>query len=258
MRKLVAALACRNGGSRMYGKPLQNLDVSTNLTVLDHILSVLSRLPEIDEVVLGISEGDANLDYVEFAKKRGIKFIVGDERDVLSRLIACGKAAGATDIFRVTTESPFLYFEPVASTWKAHVAEDLDASLMDHVPDGCGFEILKLSALEESHKSGTSKHRSELCTLYIRENPTKFKVRFLTPDKKFDRKDIRLTIDNPEDLIVCRAVYGHFKSQAPLIPVGEIIAYLDTRPELLKLTLQYCDVGYSTMYVKGQQPGNLN
>ncbi len=27
MRKLVACLACRNEGTRLYGKPLQNLDV---------------------------------------------------------------------------------------------------------------------------------------------------------------------------------------------------------------------------------------
>ena len=26
-RKLVAAIACRNQGSRLYGKPIQNLDI---------------------------------------------------------------------------------------------------------------------------------------------------------------------------------------------------------------------------------------
>ena len=35
-KKLVAVLACRNNGSRLYAKPLQKLD--KNITVLDNIL----------------------------------------------------------------------------------------------------------------------------------------------------------------------------------------------------------------------------
>ena len=37
-RKLVAVLACRNGGSRLYAKPLQNLDQkkkSFNYSIFD-------------------------------------------------------------------------------------------------------------------------------------------------------------------------------------------------------------------------------
>ena len=32
--KLVAALACRNQGTRLYGKPIQNLDVKKGITIL--------------------------------------------------------------------------------------------------------------------------------------------------------------------------------------------------------------------------------
>ena len=35
-RKLVAAIACRNQGSRLYGKPIQNLDVEDGITILDN------------------------------------------------------------------------------------------------------------------------------------------------------------------------------------------------------------------------------
>ena len=36
-RRLVAALACRNSGSRLFGKPLQNLDVECNYSILDNL-----------------------------------------------------------------------------------------------------------------------------------------------------------------------------------------------------------------------------
>ena len=37
-RKLVAVLACRNGGSRLYAKPLQNLDEVNKVTIIQYII----------------------------------------------------------------------------------------------------------------------------------------------------------------------------------------------------------------------------
>ena len=56
--------------------------------------------------MLGIAEGNENLDFVDYAKVNGLGCIVGDEIDVLSRLIQCGEHASATDIFRVTKVGP--------------------------------------------------------------------------------------------------------------------------------------------------------
>ena len=44
MRKLVAAFACRVGGNRLYGKPLQNLDFEQNITVLDQMLDLTETI----------------------------------------------------------------------------------------------------------------------------------------------------------------------------------------------------------------------
>lgn len=252
MRKLIATLACRNGGSRLYGKPMQNLDSATSRSVLFHIVQTLKAVPAIDDIVLAVSSGRENEGYLEFADLHGLKAVVGDQKDVLGRLILAADSAQATDVFRVTTESPFLYFEPVKQAWDIHKQDGFDATFMDHVPDGCGFEIIQLKALKRSHAEGTSKHRSELCTLYIRENLNAFKVQFLEAPLDLKRTDIRLTIDNPEDLIVCREVYRQFAGNAPLISVSEAVRYLDARPELKALTAPYCASGYSTMYIRTQ------
>src|SRR5438477_367708 len=111
-RRLVGALACRAGGSRLYGKPLQNLDFERRITVLDHIIDLLATVPVIQEIVIGAAVGSENEPFHEMARKRGMKSIHGDQIDVLHRLILCGEAGQATDVFRVTTESPFIYFEP--------------------------------------------------------------------------------------------------------------------------------------------------
>jgi len=247
-RKLVAAIACRNQGSRLYGKPIQNLDINGNVTIIDNIISCLKSINCIDEIVLGISEGNQNLVFLEIAKKHQLNHIIGDEIDVLSRLIKCGEASDATDIFRITSESPFPFFGFVEAVWNVHIENQKDATFVDDVIDGCGFEIISLGALKKSHKMGDDKHRSELCSLYIREHRNNFKIKKVDPPKYLLRKDLRLTVDNPEDLVICRKIYMAFKGDAPRISLEKIVKFLDLHPELKKLVDPYTELGYSTMY----------
>ena len=143
-RKLVAALACRNQGSRLYGKPLQNLDVKKGVTIIDNIIDHLKKINVIDEIVLGISEGIENEIYTKIASDKNISHIVGDGVDVLKRLIRCGEIANATDIFRVTTESPFMYYQSISKLWNIYKKEKLDAIFQDDIIDGCGYEIIRI------------------------------------------------------------------------------------------------------------------
>ncbi|MCP4613880.1 MAG: acylneuraminate cytidylyltransferase [Planctomycetes bacterium] len=246
-RKLVLALACRNQGTRLYGKPFQNLDIKEDSCVLEYMINMVTTIPAVDEIVLGISQGVHNLSFVEFCERNNLSYIIGDEEDVLSRLIQCGEKGQATDVFRLTSESPFTYFDAVKDAWAEHVRGDYDFTCLDWVPDGCGFEIIKIETLKYAHTRGSQKHRSEFCSLYIRENKGKFKIQHVDAPPEIKRSDIRLTIDYPEDLILCRAVYSHFKDKAPRIPVGEIIKFLDANPDLKKPVEQFVEEGLETM-----------
>ena len=250
-RKLVAAIACRNQGSRLYGKPLQNLDVENGVRILDQLIACLESISCIDEVVLGVSEGVENEVYKKLAEEKGLRCVVGDEIDVLGRLVSCGLLSNATDIFRVTSESPFPYFDAVDELWELHKEQDADATFMDEIVDGCGFEIVSQQALEISHTNGLEKHRSELCTLYIREHINDFKIIKRTPPEELIRKDLRLTIDNPEDLAVCRIIYGAFADKAPRIPVADVVKFLDANQKLIDWVTPFTEVGYSSMYTWG-------
>ena len=90
-------------------------------------------------------------------------------QDVLGRLIMGQKRTKATDIFRVTTESPFISHEVIKKIWKEHKNENYDLSIFSNNVDGMGFEIFRSDAIKKSHKFGTKRHKSELCDLYIKE-----------------------------------------------------------------------------------------
>lgn len=251
-RRLVATIACRNQGSRLYAKPLQNLDVQRGVRILDNVVDCLSTIVCIDAIVLAISEGGENDVYRSIAIDKGLPFIVGDQRDVLQRLIRAAEHAQATDVFRVTSESPFLYFEPVMEMWRRHREENADATFLWDIIDGAGCEIYTLDALRASHDRGTSKHRSELCSLYVREHPEEFSVIRVDAPPELRRKDLRLTVDYPEDLVICRTAYAALAEQAPRISVPDIVAFLDRHPRLIELIAPFTETGYSTMDLWGK------
>lgn len=248
-KKLVAVLACRNTGSRLYGKPLQNLDIRKNYTVLDNLINCLKTYNFIEDICLAVSAGDANKIFIKYAKLKKLKYVIGDEIDVLSRLIKSGKHCKATDILRVSSESPFLFFEKLHSSWLLHKKNNNDLTALDNVVDGIGFEIVSLASLKFSHKNGKKKHRSELCTLFIRENLSSFKCEKVNVRQLFDRKDLRLTVDNPEDLILCREIYNKFKNKSPKIKILDIINFLDKNKNLISLTKKYTEAGYKNMNI---------
>lgn len=239
MRRLVGAFACRIAGSRLYGKPLQLLDIERGVSVLDHMIALARTEPSIAEVVLGIAEGPGNDAFIEIARRHGIQSIRGSEKDVLHRLILCGRAGQATDVFRVTTESPYFHFDMIADVWKRHVEAGNDVTVIDGLPEGSHFEIYSLAALERSHERGDSRHRSELCSLYVREHRDEFRVEVLPIPRALERMDLRLTIDYPEDLVLCRAVYEKFRALAPRIPLPKIVEFLDESPALKQLVAPF-------------------
>jgi len=133
--------------------------------------------------------------------------------------------------------------------WNVYKKENLDAIFQDDIIDGCGFEIISLKSLKKSHLKGLEKHRSELCTLYIRENQTEFRMKKVSSNLNLIRKDLRLTVDNPEDLIVCRKLYKKFDYQAPKFNIEDLIKHLDEHPKLKELIFPFTINGYKDMYL---------
>lgn len=236
MEKVVCTLACRVQSTRLYSKPLQLIDIDNKISILDYLISQLQSVPSINQIVLAISEGDENKIFERIAKNKNLDYIIGDEQDVLCRLIDAGKKGNADIIFRVTSECPFLYLEGIELALKKHIENKADLTVIEGLPEGAYFELINLSALEKSHQEGENRHRSELCTLYINEHPEKFNIqKIVLDDLKMRRPDIRVTVDYPEDLIVARELYKALKKENKFISIKEIIDYLDSHQSLKKV-----------------------
>lgn len=232
-RRLIAGLACRVTGSRLYGKPLQSL--APGVTILAQIAACIRAAAVPAEVVLAIADSSENAALRVAAEELGAPYVLGSETDVLGRLIGAAAAHDATDLLRKTTESPFFEIDAMELAWERHLANGNDITVVDHVPLGTAVEIYTVEALRRSHAEGRDEDRSELVSNFGRYNQRLFQVELIEPPPACRRTDLRLTVDYPEDLILCRAVYEELGDAAPLIPLAEIVSLLDRRPDLKQL-----------------------
>ncbi len=236
-RRVVAGLACRLNGTRLYAKPLQAL--APGVSILEHIVASVRSDPQVDDVVLAIADEPENRWLAGLAERLGCGAVFGDPHDVLRRLIDAGEAVGATDLLRKTTESPFFEFDGLGRALRLHIEDANDVTVLDHVPLGAGVEVYTMDALRRSHSEGRPEDRSELVSNYARFNQARFRIGIVEPVAGCRRTDLRLTVDNPEDLIVCRAVYQQFAQDAPRIPLEAVVQWLDRQPGLTGLVSQW-------------------
>jgi spore coat polysaccharide biosynthesis protein SpsF len=236
-RRLVGVLACRLTGTRLYGKPLQNL--AADRTILGTIVDVLRAQEFVDDIVLALADEADSAAFEAWAERRDVATVRGHPKDVLGRLIVAAEWAGATDVLRKTTESPFFDLDAMAAAWKLHAAEANDITVVDECPLGTATEFYSLDALRRCHERGDANERSEYVSLYGRNHPEEFRIGLVRPEPACRRTDLRLTVDYPQDLMLCRELYGRLERYAPLVPLPEIVRILDERPDLRALVAEY-------------------
>ncbi len=90
---------------------------------------------------------------------------------------------------------------------------------------------------------GNKNTRNELVTEYIFKHKNKFKINSFEIKKFYKRPDLRLTVDNPEDLILVRKIFSKLK-QKNTPRFKEVITILKNNPELIKINEKYSDSSY--------------
>jgi len=227
--KVAATLACRAESIRLYGKPMQMVG---DQPIIQHLIDRLRLVKSIDEIVLAISDGPSSGLFIDYAKKQRLPYAIGPEKDVLKRLIMAGELVHADIAVRVTPDNPFIYWENVDSIIAQHIEINADLTVTEKLPLGSTIEIISMDALKKSHSQGEDRHRSELCTLFISENPDLFNIKRVIPPDRLQRPEIRLTVDTPFDLVFVRTVWQALQREGCLITIEDIIDFVDAHPDV--------------------------
>lgn len=230
--RAVAVIACRLESSRLFGKPMQRVG---GKSILAHLIDRLKRVRSIDSIVLALSDAPGKAVFVDFAQTYGLQYVVGDEQDVLSRMILAAAAAEAEIVVRHTSDNPFPYWENLDHLIKIHRDSNADLTVTTGLPLGAYVEVISTSALIRSATEGCDRHRGEFCDLYIVENQDKFKIVRLEAPAQVREPGFRLTVDTSEDLTMMNKLYACAGDVIDLVYLENIVKVLRKNPQIARI-----------------------
>lgn len=224
-------IQARMGSTRLAGKVLLEI---LGKPMLQLQVERLRRARHIARIVLATTNVSADDAVAVVGERIGLTVFRGSEDDVLDRYYQAASLVKAPHVMRLTADCPLI--DPAVCDL---VAEEYERTGCDYVRTGESFaegldcEVISFKALEASWQEAKLRSEREHVTLFLRNHPERFNIHVL--ENKMDDSHIRITVDEPEDLIVVRIIFDHFRNNPIDFGIAEIRAFLASHPEVAKL-----------------------
>ena len=224
------------GSTRLPGKVLKKV---LGKTMLEHQIERVRRAKTIDRIILATTDRPEDKKIVRLAGKLKIGVFAGSEADVLNRYYQTAKKFGANDtIVRLTGDCPLMDPEIVDMVVGFYLKNKKNCRYSNNVdpptfPDGMDTEVFSFSALEEAWQKADLLSEREHVTLYIRNNPGKFKIKNLINKKNLSGP--RLVLDNKEDLVLIRKIFTALYPKNKNFGLEDILEFLKRNPRLVSI-----------------------
>lgn len=202
----VVIVQARMTSTRLPGKVLEDL---AGKTVLWHVLTRCAAIPGIDIVCCAVPEGPEQEPVAAEAEACGATVARGSEYDVLDRYYTAARGLGAGNIMRVTSDCPLidpgLCGEVLAALLADPSADYAANNFVHRYPHGLDCEAFTWKALERDWKEASEAYDREHVTPWLRRVEGVKRISLEGPDEELGK--LRWTLDYPEDLEFCRALF---------------------------------------------------
>lgn len=203
--RVVAIVQARLGSKRFPNKVLSNIN---GLTSLEILMTRLKQSISIDEIVLAIPRSSENDELFAEAKRMNVACFRGSETDVLDRFYLAAKEHSCDYVVRITADCPMIDSGIIDRVVELCVNNNLKfASTDETFPDGLDVEVSDFLTLENAWLNSTESHDREHVMPFARKLAAEQSG---TLSSVIKHSEIRVTLDEPEDLVVVREVFTHF------------------------------------------------
>jgi spore coat polysaccharide biosynthesis protein SpsF len=234
--KKVVIIQARMTSTRLPGKILKEVG---GKPMLSQQLKRLRRCELVDEIVIATTVNKSDDAVEELAKSENVGCFRGDEQDVLSRYIGAALQSRADIIIRSTADCPLIDAKVTDKVIRDLIENSDKCDYVSNAekrtyPRGLDVEAFFADTLFRMNRLGKSDMAREHVTSYLRgERPDLFLVRHICDD--IDNSDLRLTVDNAEDLELIHRLYDELDLSNAEVSYREIIKYLRENPELIEI-----------------------
>ena len=208
--------------------------------LLGHLISRVQRAKKIDDIIIATSIRSEN-DIIEaYCDNIDVNCFRGDEDDVLGRTLGALKYMNADIGVEVFGDCPLIdpdIIDFIIGEYQQNysdydfVGNDLETTF----PPGMEVEVFKLSALERANQETVDPSIREHGTLAIRQAPETYTIMNLPAIGDWNRPELELEVDTPEDFEVIKTIIHHFNSIGNHdFSLSQIIYFLDNNPIVAK------------------------
>ena len=225
--KVLFIVQARLDSVRFPNKILANINSVEALTVL---VKRLEKFSFASNLVIAIPDSAENNELAEWCTLNQLDFFRGSSSDLLKRFNDVLESRRENIIFRITADCPFVDPEIVEKCFEIFTESKVDyLRTSPSYPDGLDVEVFTKSVLQFAHQNATSSYDREHVTPFIR-NQNSYRVREL--ESPVDLSNIRITLDEPADLVVLNEIakhFGHFDFR-----FDDIVKLVKLKPEIFK------------------------
>ena len=237
---IYAIIQARMGSTRLPGKVMMEL---CGKPVIEHVVNRLNESKLIDKIIIATSIDSNNQPIIEFCQKKDISYFVGSENDVLDRYYKTAiynKLDEEDILIRITSDCPLIDPFVVDKVIEEHISKNNDYTtnvIECTYPDGLDCEVFNFSILKDAWLNANLSSQREHVTLYIRDNPNKFKLGNVKND--YDLSDFRWTLDEKEDFIFINEIYQNLYHENSFFTMEDVIELINHKPELLEINSKF-------------------
>jgi len=219
--KIVATIEARMTSTRLPKKVLKNgVDKYSFLEIL---IYRLKQVPELDDIVVATTTNTDDDPIESVAKKCNVKCFRGSEFDVLNRVLSAAKSLNADLIVETHADAVFVSPEIISQMIQIYKYNDCEY-VKNFEPNsfynGLEVQVFSTKLLEFiSNQVDLSEDDKEHVSKYFRDRPQQFKhlVLYAMPSHRVLDKNIKLTLDTPQDLIFIREMLDKLYKKAGLL-----------------------------------------
>ena len=226
---VTAIIQARMQSKRLPGKSMKEI---AGKPLLSHVIERAKAMNGIGTVVVATCRDNEPI--VELAAALGVQSYVGSESNVLERYYLAAQQAGGDYIVRITGDNPFTDVEYGSMAVEIAVEAGADLSSITGIPLGTGVEVIKREALDTSYKESRTTYQYEHVTPFIKEHSELFSVQRHPVRLRNPHKDLRLTVDTPEDYELACIIYDALYKGEPF-SIRDVIEFVAENPEIIKI-----------------------
>lgn len=230
--KAAAIIQARMSSSRLPGKVLMELG---NRPMLQLVIERLQRSANLSDIIVATSGEEADEPIVDLCETLNIPVARGSRDDVLSRFSGALHLTGADAVVRVTADCPLIdsaLIDKALAVFEAERPDHLSCGSDGGYPRGINAEIIARAALELAAREAAEPFEREHVTPFLYTRPDRFRLVNMQAPQELRRPDYRVTVDEPADMAMVRALVAGIGGDPLAISLSDIIAFLDEHPEV--------------------------